>query len=41
MMVNFVISTVVSKVTPDPPQEVHEIVENIRIPSGVGEAVDH
>jgi cation/acetate symporter len=27
--------------TPDAPQEVQDIVENIRIPSGAGEAVDH
>ncbi|WP_139958582.1 sodium:solute symporter family protein [Flavicella sediminum] len=38
MVVNFVISIVVSKFTPAPPQEVQEIVENIRIPSGAGEA---
>jgi len=41
MMVNFIITIVISKLTPAPPQEVQEIVENIRIPSGVGEAIDH
>jgi len=41
MIVNFVISIVVSKFTPDPPLDVQEIVENIRIPSGAGQAVDH
>jgi cation/acetate symporter len=41
MIVNFIVSMVIMKFTPDPPQEVRDIVENIRIPSGVGEAVDH
>lgn len=41
MIVNFIITIVISKLTPAPPQEVQEIVENIRIPSGVGEAIDH
>ncbi|MFT4535226.1 MAG: cation/acetate symporter [Saprospiraceae bacterium] len=41
MVVNFAITIVISKFTPDPPKEVQEIVENIRIPSGVGEAIDH
>jgi len=41
MVINFVVSIVVSKFTPDPPHEVQEIVENIRIPSGAGEASDH
>ncbi len=41
MLVNFVISLVVSRMTPPPPQVVQEMVENIRIPSGAGEAVGH
>jgi cation/acetate symporter len=41
MIANFVVSIIISKFTPDPPEEVQEIVENIRIPSGVGEAVSH
>jgi cation/acetate symporter len=41
MIANFAVSLVISKFTPDPPIEVQEIVENIRIPSGVGEAVGH
>ncbi|MFT4576091.1 MAG: cation/acetate symporter [Polaribacter sp.] len=41
MLVNFVVAIVVSKFTPDPPQEVQELVETIRIPSGVGKAQDH
>ncbi|MEO0731557.1 MAG: sodium:solute symporter family protein [Bacteroidota bacterium] len=41
MAVNLVVSLVVSRMTPPPPQEVQEIVENIRIPSGAGEAHAH
>jgi len=38
MFVNFIVSLIVSKFTPAPPQDVQEIVENIRIPSGAGES---
>ena len=38
MIINFIVSIIISKFTPDPPKEVQEIVTNIRIPSGVGEA---
>ncbi len=41
MLVNFIVSLVVNKLTEEPPQEVQEIVENIRIPSGAGDAVSH
>ncbi|MCL7762889.1 cation acetate symporter [Polaribacter sp. Z014] len=41
MFVNVVISVVVSRVTAAPPQNVQEMVESIRIPSGAGEASDH
>jgi cation/acetate symporter len=41
MVVNFVVALVVNSFTPEPPLEVQEIVENIRIPSGAGEASDH
>jgi cation/acetate symporter len=41
MFVNFVISVVVSRMTPAPPEYVQDLVENIRIPSGAGEATDH
>lgn len=41
MLVNIVISLVVSRLTPAPPLAVQEIVENIRIPSGAGEASAH
>jgi cation/acetate symporter len=38
MIINFIVSIVISKFTPDPPKEVQEIVVNIRIPSGAGKA---
>jgi cation/acetate symporter len=38
MIINFIVSIVISKFTPDPPKEVQEIVANIRIPIGAGEA---
>lgn len=41
MFVNVVISVVVSRMTAAPPQDVQEMVESIRIPSGAGEASDH
>ncbi|SEB48080.1 cation/acetate symporter [Tenacibaculum sp. MAR_2009_124] len=41
MIVNFVVSLAINAFTEEPPQEVQEIVENIRIPSGAGDAVSH
>lgn len=41
MLVNFIVALVVNIFTPEPPMEVQEIVENIRIPSGAGEATSH
>jgi len=41
MILNFVVSLVVCKFTAPPPQEVQDIVENIRIPSGAGDATGH
>jgi cation/acetate symporter len=41
MFVNFFVSIVISKFTPEPPLEVQEMVENVRIPGGAGEASDH
>ena len=38
MIINFIVSIIISKFTPDPPKEVQEIVVNIRIPSGAGKA---
>ncbi|MUU77348.1 sodium:solute symporter family protein [Winogradskyella endarachnes] len=41
MCVNIVISVVVSRLTSAPPQNVQDMVESIRIPSGAGEASTH
>ncbi|MGB5203838.1 MAG: sodium:solute symporter family protein [Eudoraea sp.] len=41
MLLNFIVSIIISLFTPDPPKEVQEIVENIRIPSGVMEVNSH
>jgi cation/acetate symporter len=41
MLVNFLVSFAVCKMTPEPPEDVQAIVEDIRIPSGVGEATHH
>jgi len=41
MLVNVVISVTISRLTPAPPEDVQEIVERIRIPSGAGEAQSH
>lgn len=41
MMLNFIVSIVVSRLTAEPPHDVQELVEEIRIPSGVGEAHSH
>ncbi|MFK8164926.1 MAG: sodium:solute symporter family protein [Lewinella sp.] len=41
MVVNLVVSIVVSRLTPAPPQAVQDIVEDIRVPKGAGAAIDH
>lgn len=41
MIVNLVVSFVISRLTPAPPKDVQEMVESIRIPSGAGEAQAH
>ena len=41
MTVNLIISLVVSRLTPAPPQEVQDIVEDIRVPRGAGSAHAH
>ena len=41
MLLNFAVSLLVSRFTPPPPDEVQELVENIRVPRGAGEASDH
>ncbi len=38
MLANFVVSLTISAFTPAPPEDVQQIVEDIRLPSGVGEA---
>ena len=41
MLANFIVSIIVMKFTPEPPEYVQEIVEDIRIPSGSGKATSH
>jgi cation/acetate symporter len=41
MLANFIVAVVILQLTPSPPENVQDIVENIRIPSGAGEASDH
>jgi cation/acetate symporter len=41
MLLNFIVSIIVMKFTKAPPIEVQDMIENIRIPSGVAEASDH
>jgi len=38
MLVNFVVATVVSRLTPPPPEGVQRLIEDIRVPIGAGEA---
>lgn len=40
-LLHLIVAFVVSRMTPPPPQEIQDLVEKIRIPSGAGEAVDH
>ena len=40
-ILHLVVAFVVSRMTPPPPQEIQDLVERIRIPSGAGDAVDH
>jgi len=41
MLLNFAVAMLVWKVTQDAPQEVQDVVENIRFPRGAGQAQDH
>ena len=41
MLLNFAVSFAVSQFTPPPPQHVQDLVEDIRIPRGAGEATHH
>ncbi|WP_319530024.1 sodium:solute symporter family protein [uncultured Cohaesibacter sp.] len=40
-IINFAVAYLVSSVTEEPPQEIQELVESIRVPKGAGAAVDH
>ncbi len=41
MLLNFIVSLVISAFTKDPPEEVQQIVETIRLPKGAGRARSH
>ncbi|RIW18665.1 cation acetate symporter [Algoriphagus lacus] len=41
MLLNFLVCYFVSKFTPAPPQHVQDLIQEIRIPKGAGEAQDH
>jgi cation/acetate symporter len=41
MLANFIVSILVSSMTPPPPAHVQQIVEDIRIPRGAGAAHAH
>ncbi|ACF14343.1 Na+/solute symporter [Chloroherpeton thalassium ATCC 35110] len=41
MLMNFVVSLIVSRMTAEPPQDVQQIVEDIRFPRGAGQASAH
>jgi len=40
-LVNFVVATVISKMTDPPPEHIQHLVEDIRVPAGAGGPVDH
>jgi cation/acetate symporter len=41
MILHFIVAVVVAQMTPEPPAEVQQIVEDLRIPRGAGEAHAH
>ena len=41
MVLNFVVTLVVSSLTAPPPDDVVELIESVRVPAGSGAAVDH
>ena len=41
MILNFVVSIIISKFTPPPPKHIHDLVEEIRIPRGATSAIIH
>ena len=41
MFLNLIVTFVVSRLTPPPPQEIQDMVHNLRVPQGAGKAVAH
>ena len=41
MLLNFVVTLVISNLTPPPPKEILDLVESVRVPTGAGAAQDH
>ena len=41
MLLNLIVTLVISRLTPPPPQSIQDLVEDIRIPRGAGEASAH
>lgn len=41
MVVNMLVTIAVSRMTPPPPESIQHLVEDIRIPKGAGDAIDH
>jgi len=41
MIFNFAVSYAVSRLTPEPPKEIKDMVDTIRIPKGAGETYHH
>jgi len=41
MVLHFIVAFIVSRMTEEPPKHIQEMVENIRIPRGAGEAHEH
>jgi cation/acetate symporter len=41
MLINFIVCFAVSKITPAPPQDVQDMIQEIRIPRGAGKAQEH
>ncbi|WP_276498030.1 sodium:solute symporter family protein [Pontibacter litorisediminis] len=41
MLLNFVVSSVISRMTPPPPAHIQDLVEDIRVPRGAGAATVH
>lgn len=41
MLINFVVSFIVAKITPAPPEDIQELVDSLRYPKGAGDAAMH